>query len=478
MLAARRSLAVVVSVRVNRRGEGRAATELNVRMTSVGARRCARDGARGARRHDRRASTRSAARSMNDVLAARRSLAVVVAAQASRRGDGRAATELGVRMTSVGARRCARDGARGARRHDRRASTGSAARSRNDVLAARRSLAVVVAAQASRRGDGRAATELGVRMTSVGARRCARDGARGARRHDRRASTGSAARSRNDALAARRSLAVVVAALASRRGDGRAATELGVRMTSVGARRCARDGARGARRHDRRASTRSAARSRNDVLAARRSLAVVVAAQASRRGDGRAATELGVRMASVGARRCARDGARGARRHDRRASTRSAARSRNDVLAARRSLAVVVAAQASRRGDGRAATELGVRMTSVGARRCARDGARGARRHDRRASTRSAARSRNDVLAARRSLAVVVAAQASRRGDGRAATELSVRMTSVGARRCARDGARGARRHDRRALDEVGGADQGTTCSRLGARSPSSWRLE
>ena len=459
VLAARRALAVVVAAQVSRRGDGRAATKLSVRMTSVGARRCGRDGARGARRHDRRASTRSAARSRNDVLAARRALAVVVAAQVSRRGDGRAATKLSVRMTSVGARRCGRDGARGARRHDRRASTRSAARSRNDVLAARRALAVVVAAQVSRRGDGRAATKLSVRMTSVGARRCGRDGARGARRHDRRASTRSAARSRNDVLAARRALAVVVAAQVSRRGDGRAATKLSVRMTSVGARRCGRDGARGARRHDRRASTRSAARSRNDVLAARRALAVVVAAQVSRRGDGRAATKLSVRMTSVGARRCGRDGARGARRHDRRASTRSAARSRNDVLAARRALAVVVAAQVSRRGDGRAATKLSVRMTSVGARRCGRDGARGARRHDRRASTRSAARSRNDVLAARRALAVVVAARVSRRGcDGGAATKLSVRMTSVGARRCGRDGARGARRHDRRALDEVGGA--------------------
>ena len=46
-------------------------------------------------------------------------------------------------------------------------------------------------------------------------------------------------------------------------------------------------------------------------------------------------------------------------------------------------------------------------MTSVGALRCGRDGARGARRHDRRASTRSTAtRSRNDVLAARRALDV------------------------------------------------------------------------
>ena len=691
--AARRALAVVVAAQGSRRGDGTAATRLlSVRMTSVGARRCVREGARGARRHDRRASTRSAARSRNDVLAARRALAVVVAAQGSRRGDGTAATRLlSVRMTSVGARRCVREGARGARRHDRRASTRSAARSRNDVLAARRALAVVVAAQGSRRGDGTAATRLlSVRMTSVGARRCVREGARGARRHDRRASTRSAARSRNDVLAARRALAVVVAAQGSRRGDGTAATRLlsvrmtsarrpavrpggrtrrtttrsvvrrrgrrrdqgthdrllcsrlgarspsswrlrgagardgtaatrllgvrmtsvgarrcvragargarrhdrrastrsagaikerrargsaarspsswrlrgagaameqqqrgclSVRMTSVGARRCVREGARGARRHDRRASTRSAARSRERRgSAARRALAVVVAAQGSRRGDGTAATRLlsvrttsvgapavrpggrtrrtttrsacvdgvggaikerrargygarspsswrlrgagardgtaatrllSVRMASVGARRCVREGARGARRHDRRASTRSAARSRNDVLAARRALAVVVAAQGSRRGDGTAATRLlSVRMTSVGARRCVREGARGARRHDRRASTRSAARSRNDVLAARRALAVVVAAQGSRRGDGTAATGLlSVRMTSVGARRCVREG--GTRRTTTRSacVDEVRRRDLGTTCSRLGARSPSSWRL-
>ena len=67
---------------------------------------------------------------------------------------------------------------------------------------------------------------------------------------------------------------------------------------------------------------------------------------------------------------------------------------------------------------------LSVRMTSVGARRCGQDGARGARRHDRRASTRSAARSRNDVLAARRSLAVagfgLVRAEPAVRWGGRA----------------------------------------------------------
>ena len=163
-------------------------------------------------------------------------------------------------------------------------------------------------------------------------------------------------------------------------------------------------------------------------------------------------------MTSVGARRCGRDGARGARRHDRRASTRSAARSRNDVLAARRALAVVVAAQVSRRGDGRAATKLSVRMTSVGARRCGRDGARGARRHDRRASTRSAARSRNDVLAARRALAVVVSARVSRRGDRQSSNEAE-REDDVGRRSAVRPGRRTRRTTTRSArVDEVGGA--------------------
>ena len=163
-------------------------------------------------------------------------------------------------------------------------------------------------------------------------------------------------------------------------------------------------------------------------------------------------------MTSVGARRCVRDGARGARRHDRRASTRSAARSRNDVLAARRALAVVVAAQGSRRGDGRAATKLSVRMTSVGARRCVRDGARGARRHDRRASTRSAARSRNDVLAARRALAVVVAARGEPARRWKSSNEAE-REDDVGRRPAVRPGRRTRRTTTRSArVDEVGGA--------------------
>ena len=88
-----------------------------------------------------------------------------------------------------------------------------------------------------------------------------------------------------------------------------------------------------------------------------------------------------------------------------------------------------------------------------GARRVQR-GAIGAR------STRSAARKQNDVLAARRSLAVVVSVRVNRRGEGGAATERNVRMTSVGVRRCGQNGARCARRHDRCALDKVGGADK------------------
>ena len=159
-----------------------------------------------------------------------------------------------------------------------------------------------------------------------------------------------------------------------------------MRMTSVGARRCGRDGARGARRHDRRTSTRStAARSRNDVLAARRGLAVVVLARVSWRGDRQSSNEAeredGVGRRSAGG----RDGARGARRHDRRTSTRStAARSRNDVLAARRGLAVVVLARVSWRGDRQSSNEA-EREDDVGRRSAVRPG-----RRTRRTTTRSA----------------------------------------------------------------------------------------
>ena len=168
---------------------GRAATKLNVRMTSVGARRCGRDGARGARRHDRRTSTRStAARSKNDVLAARRGLAVVVLARVSWRGDRQSSNEA-EREDDVGRRSAVRPGrrARSARRHDRRTSTRrTAARSKNDALAARRGLAVVVLARVSWRGDRQSSNEAG-REVGVGRRSAVRPG-----RRTRRTTTRSA----------------------------------------------------------------------------------------------------------------------------------------------------------------------------------------------------------------------------------------------------------------------------------------------
>ena len=182
-------------------------------------------------------------------------------------------------------------------------------------------------------------------------------------------------------------------------------------------------------------------------------------------------------MTSVGARRCGLDGARGARRHDRRSSTRSAARSRNDVLAARRALAVVVAAQGSRRGDGRAATRLSVRRRrsapggAAGTAHAAHDDTIGARRRGRRRRDQGTTCSRLGALA------VVVSARVSWRGDRQSSNEAE-REDDVGRRSAVRPGTAhaahddtiGVRRRDRR-------RDQGTTCSRLGARSPSSWRL-
>ena len=164
-------------------------------------------------------------------------------------------------------------------------------------------------------------------------------------------------------------------------------------------------------------------------------------------------------MASVGARRCGRDGARGARRHDRRTSTRStAARSRNDVLAARRGLAVVVLARVSWRGDRQSSNEA-EREDDVGRRSAVRPG-----RRTRRTTTRSAhvdevdaARSRNDVLAARRGLAVVVLARVSRRGDRQSSNEAE-REDGVGRRSAVRPGRRTRRTTTRSAhVDEVDG---------------------
>ena len=348
------------------------------------------------------------------------------------------------------------------------------------MLAARRALAVVVAAQVSRREVRWRSSNEAEREDDVGRRPAVRPGRRTRRTTTRSArvdEVGGAIKERRARGSARARRRRGGSSEPARRWKSSNEAE---REDDVGRRPAVRPG-----RRTRRTTTRSARV--DEVGGAIKERRARGSARARRRRGGSSeparrwkSSNEAEREDDVGRRPAVRPG-----RRTRRTTTRSArvdevggARSRNDVLAARRALAVVVAAQVSRRGDGRAATKLSVRMTSVGARRCGRDGARGARRHDRRASTRSAARSRNDVLAARRALAVVVAAQVSRRGDGRAATKLSVRMTSVGARRCGRDGARGARRHDRRASTRSRRRDQGTTCSRLGARSPSSWRLK
>ena len=382
-------------------------------------------------------------------------------------------------MTSVGARRCGLDGARGARRHDRRSSTRSAARSRNDVLAARRALAVVVAAQGSRRGDGRAATKLSVRMTSVGARRCGRDGARGARRHDRRASTRSAARSRNDVLAARRALAVVVSARVSRRGDRQSSNEA-EREDDVGRRSAVRPG-----RRTRRTTTRSARV--DEVGGAIKERRARGSARARRRrgGSGEPArrwksSNEAEREDDVGRRPAVRPG-----RRTRRTTTRSArvdevdaARSRNDVLAARRALAVVVSARVSRRGDRQSSNEA-EREDDVGRRSAVRPG-----RRTRRTTTRSARV--DEVGGAIKERRARGSARARRRrgGSGEPArrwksSNEAEREDDVGRRPAVRPGRRTRRTTTRSArVDEVRRRDQGTTCSRLGARSPSSCRLE
>ena len=331
------------------------------------------------------------------------------------------------------------------------------------MLAARRSLAVVVSVRVNRRGEGRAATELNVRMTSVGARRCGQDGARCARRRDRCAldKVGGAdkeRRARGSALARRRR---VSSSEQARRGQSSNGAE---REDDVGRRSAVRPERRTLRTYDTISarSTRSAALTRSDVLAARRSLAVVVSVRVNRRGEGRAATELNGRVTSVGARRCGRDGARCARRRDRCALDKVGGadkerRARGSALARRRR---VSSSEQARRGQSSNGAE---REDDVGRRSAVRPERRTLRTYDDTIgarSTRSAALTRNYVLAARRSLAVVVSVRVNRRGEGGAATELNVRITSVGARRCGQNGARCARRHGRCALDKVGGADK------------------
>ena len=225
-------------------------------------------------------------------------------------------------------------------------------------------------------------------------------------------------------------------------------------------------------------TTRSAALGRsNDVLAARRSLAVVVSAQESRRGGWQSSRTAAGRGDVGGIRRghetrAFSDDETGAR------TTRSAALGRsNDVLAARRSLAVAVSAQESRRGGWQSSRTAAGRGDVGGIRRghetrAFSDDETGAR------TTRSAALGRsNDVLAARRSLAVVVSAREPARWLARAAERPQGAVASAefgGVTRPARfptTRPAHARRGRRRSV-------AATTCSRRGARSPSSCRLE
>ena len=142
------------------------------------------------------------------------------------------------------------------------------------------------------------------------------------------------------------------------------------------------------------------------------------------------------------------------------------------MLAARRGLAVVVLARVSWRGDRQSSNEAEREGTPVGAQRCGRDGARGARRHDRRASTRSVARSRNDVLAARRALDVasVGLVNPSRRCDGADGRgDVTRHTTAATAARRAHESTKGsvrARQGRRRSVSR-------TPRSRPGARSTS-----
>ena len=146
------------------------------------------------------------------------------------------------------------------------------------------------------------------------------------------------------------------------------------------------------------------------------------------------------------------------------------------MLAARRALAVVVSARVSRRGVGRAATKLSVSMASVGARRCSRNGTRCARRHDRRAldEVGGAIKERRARGSARARRRRVGSSEPARRGQSSNEAEreyVAGRRSAVRPeRRTLRTTARSARaRRGRR-------RDQGTACSRLGARSPSWWR--
>ena len=131
------------------------------------------------------------------------------------------------------------------------------------------------------------------------------------------------------------------------------------------------------------------------------------------------------------------------------------------MLAARRSLAVVVSARASRRGVRWRSSNEAEREDDVGRRSAVRPGRRTPSTTTRLARARRGRRRAKRTTRSRLGARSPSSCRLGRAGagcDGGAATKLSVRMASVGARRCGQDGARRARRRDRRALDEVGGA--------------------
>ena len=317
------------------------------------------------------------------------------------------------------------------------------------MLAARRSLAVVVSVRVNRRGEGRAATGLNVRMTSVGARRCGQNGARCARRHDRCAldKVGGAdkeRRARGSALARRRR---VSSSEQARRGQSSNGAE---REDDVGRR--SQGHATAGHGDVRPVADRATGHAPPTDAVARRTVRFGED-NAERRGDDggdTAGRPTGLTNVPAGAKhaKAAHGGARPTTGDDVRRCGESAVERRAAQRAER------FETEREERGSGGdrrpAVRQPGAARTA----HAAHDDTIGAR------STRSAALTSNDVLAARRSLAVVVSVRVNRRGEGRAATELNVRMTSVGARRCGQNGARCARRHDRCALDEVGGADK------------------
>ena len=184
-----------------------------------------------------------------------------------------------------------------------------------------------------------------------------------------------------------------------------------------------------------------------------------MSARVSWRGDRQSSNEA-EREDDVGRRSAVRPG-----RRTRRTTTRSACVDEIGGAIKERRARGSARARRRRGGSGEPArrwksSNEAEREDDVGRRPAVRPG-----RRTRRTTTRSArvdevdaARSRNDVLAARRALAVVVSARVSRRGDRQSSNEAE-REDDVGRRSAVRPGRRTRRTTTRSALvDEVGGA--------------------